>query len=72
MVSRTTETALEITVAMATPSTDMPKHSTKRRFNTTFSNPVQVKMNSGVRVSPCARRIEIMKFASARNGVPIK
>ena len=70
--SSTIDTALEMTVAVATPSTDMSNPSTNSRFSATLSRPVQVRMYSGVRVSPLARKMAIMKFVSARNGVPMK
>ena len=72
MASSTADAALEMLVAAATPSTDMSNASTNSRFSPTLSRPVNVRMYSGVRVSPLARRMAIMKLAAAMNGTPRK
>ena len=46
------ETALEMTVAMATPSTVIPTTRTKNRFRITLMIPETDSTNSGVLVSP--------------------
>ena len=55
--STTADTALEIDVAIATPSTDIRHTSTKKKFSPTLRSPVAVSTSNGVRVSPFARRM---------------
>ena len=55
-------TALETTVAIATPLTVMCKTATKNRFSSTFRIPDIVNMTSGVFVSPVLLKIAASKL----------
>lgn len=55
-------TALEITVAMATPFTVIPSTATKKRFSATFRIPEVARAMRGIRVSPTLRKTAASKL----------
>ena len=62
--------ALEMTVAMATPLTVMPSTATKNRFSTTFTTPETASASSGIFVSPTLRKMAASKLYSRMTGMP--
>jgi len=62
----------EITVAQPTPSTPIPRPTTKNRFKTTFTTPAMNRKYSGRLVSPMARRMALPKLYTMSTGMPTK
>ena len=70
--SSTELTALEMTVAVATPFTVIFSTMTKKRFSITFKMPEKASACSGMRVSPMLRKMAASKLYSRMTGIPIK
>ena len=71
--NRITElTTFEMTVAIATPLTDILSTATKNRFSTTFRMPDIVSATSGTLVSPTLRNIAASKLYSRMTGRPTR
>ena len=65
-------TALEITVAMATPLTVMCSTATKKRLRATLSTPVVASAARGIRVSPTLRKMAASKLYRRMTGIPAR
>ena len=62
----------EITVASATPSTDMPQTRTKKKFRPTLRRPEAVMTNMGVLLSPLPRKMLMQQFPRLEKCEPQK
>ena len=63
-------TALEITVAIATPFTVMCSTITKNKFKITFRMPEAASAISGIFVSPTLRKMAASKLYKRITGMP--